>query len=146
MVMDGRFEFVGTDIRRAGAAIIEGSRSTKASVEIRPGQAGLSVRVENLPPTHRGDTAEVWLAILEDDLSIDVSRGENAGRRLAHRGVVRSLTVIGKADARGSPAFPGERAIKVEKGWRMDNLRAVIFVQERSGRRVLGAAATALRP
>src|SRR5262249_36468116 len=68
MVVDGRFEFVATDTRRAGAAIIEGSRGPKASIEIKPGPAALSVRVDSLPPIRRGDTAEVWLAVIEDNL------------------------------------------------------------------------------
>src|SRR6266852_1661761 len=46
MVVDGRWEFVGTDTRRAGAAIIEGSRSPKASIGIKPAQAALSVRID----------------------------------------------------------------------------------------------------
>ncbi len=145
MVVDGRFEFVGTDTRRAGAAIIEGSRAPKASVDIKPAPAALSVRVDNVPPISRGDTAEVWLAIVEDNLSSDVSRGENAGRQLPHRGVVRSLVAIGKADPRRSPAFSAEPAIKIEKAWQPENLRGVVFVQERLGRRVLGVAVTALR-
>jgi hypothetical protein len=146
MVVDGRFEFVGTDTHRGGAAIIEGSRSPKANIQIKPQQAGVFVRVEDLPAIGRSDTAEVWLAVLEDDLSNDVSHGENAGRKLAHRGVVRSLAVIDKADPRRSPAFSGEPAIKIEKAWQPENLRVVVFIQERSGRRVLGAAAAALRP
>jgi hypothetical protein len=66
---------------------------------------------------------------------------KNAGRRLSHTGVVRSLTPIGKIDSQKFAAQPVER---IEKGWNRGNLKAVVFVQERKSRRVLGAASVPL--
>lgn len=149
MVVDGSAEFIGSDDRRARAAIIEAAGAGKATVRIRvapgaeAGQAPLSIRIENLPPVSAGDMAEALLAVVEDNLSSNVSRGENAGRKLSHRAVVRQLGIIGRINPR-IPVFSAETVVKIEKGWRRENLRAVVFVQERAGRRVLGAATVAL--
>ncbi len=51
--------------------------------------------MENIPAVSPGDTAEVMLAITENDLHSQVSRGENAGRTLRHIAVVRQLKVLG---------------------------------------------------
>ena len=100
----------------------------------------LAVRVGRLPKLTDGDTADVLLAVTESGLSSDVERGENAGRRLTHAGVVRRLTKIGDLSAGAAP-FAVEPLVTLEKGWRRENLRAVVFVQEHTSRRVVGAAA-----
>ena len=80
---------------------------------------------------------EAVKAITENNLSTNVSRGENAGRRLNHRTVTRSLNVIGQ--------FPSaEAAITIDKSWKRENVRIVAFLQERNNRRILGAAMIAL--
>ena len=71
---------------------------------------------------------------------MNVSRGENAGRRLEHTGVVRHLLLLGRAKPAASPAFATETVIKLDPAWQRANLRAVVFVQERESRRVLAAA------
>jgi hypothetical protein len=102
------------------------------------------VRVGELPAVREGDTAEVLLAITESDLSTDVPRGENAGRRLRHPSTVRHLSVLGTAGAGGEAAFASEPSVEIGRGWRRKNLRVVVFVQERASRRVLGAKAVRL--
>jgi hypothetical protein len=83
----------------------------------------------------------VLLAITENNLQSSVARGENAGRKLKHHAVVRKLSVIGLINARATDAFSARPAVIVASGWRRENLRAIVFVQERASRRVLGAAA-----
>lgn len=151
MVVDGQIEFVGSNLNKAREAIAKAARAPKADVQITTGaDAGkdnhtvrLTVSVENVPQINRGDVAEAILAITEDNLSSNVSRGENTGRKLAHSAVVRELRALGRIDdATGS--FAGETTVMIADGWKRDNLRAVVFVQERAHRRVLGAAVTGL--
>ena len=141
MVVDGGAEFVGSDARRATAEIARAAKEQKAVVELAhaPGGSGLRVAVRSLPPGQARGTADVLLAVVEDGLSSDVRRGENAGRQLEHTAVVRRLEVL------GSVAGSGERfdrwvALVPDPSWRRDRLRAVAFVQERGSRRILGAA------
>jgi hypothetical protein len=152
MVVDGRAEFVGSNVSRAREAIAAALESPKASVSVSIGRDGatrdaqipLVIRVENLPAISAGDTAEVLLAITESDLRSEVSRGENSGRSLRHAGVVRRLSHIGSIELKKGDAFDALPVVRVEKVWRRENLKAVVFVQERASRRVLGVASVAL--
>ncbi len=153
MVVDGQTEFVGSSLSRAQDAIARAARSPKAAIELaleraQPGTGlnafPLRVRVANFPALSAGDSAEVFLAITEGGLYSNVSRGENAGRRLSHSAVVRKLDRIGKITSQAGQTFASDATIRVERGWRLESLRAVVFVQERASRRILGAAATVL--
>jgi hypothetical protein len=84
--------------------------------------------------------SEVWVAVTEDGLSTDVKGGENAGRRIVHGAIVRTLQRIGSPDGRSA----AETDVRISKDWTRERLRIVAFVQERKSRRVLGAAATSL--
>src|SRR6266404_4007897 len=97
----------------------------------------------NMQRLTAGDTAEVLLAITENNLRSEVARGENAGRYLRHSAVVRELNVLGEFGANQN-SFDAEPTVNLDNGWQRDNLRAVAFVQERGTRRVLGAAVVGL--
>lgn len=150
MVIDGRVEFVGSDARRALSAIAEEARTPKAAVSLSRGPAGtphqvaLQVRVENVPSASAGDATEVLLAITEDGLHSSVSSGENSGRKLIHSAVVRNLRPIGAVAPQQSAAFVAQPVVKLEGGWKRENLRAVVIVQQRNSRRILGAASVSL--
>ena len=153
MIVDGQAEFIGSNMNKAREAISKAARAPKAAVQVSlaPNPAGkktdaiaLLVRVENVPPLSAGDTAQIMLAITENDLRSQVSRGENAGRSLRHIAVVRQIEVIGSLATEGGSAFTAEPIVTIANGWKRDNLRAVIFVQERRRRRVLGAQAIGL--
>ncbi|MGI9107867.1 MAG: DUF1223 domain-containing protein [Pyrinomonadaceae bacterium] len=151
MVVDGRAEFVGSNLTKAREAIAQAARTPKAKVQItfaptaeRAKSAALPiiVGVENLPPLSANDTAEAWLAITESDLSSSVPTGENAGRNLRHTAVVRQLSSIGtivRGDAKNGAPFTATHNIFLERHWRRDKLRVVVFVQEQNSKHVLGA-------
>jgi hypothetical protein len=148
MVVDGRAQFAGGNSDRAFDAIAQAAREPKAEVLLSRADAGqdgggvrVSVRVEKPPKPSDGDAAEVLLAITEGGLSSDVARGENSGRKLTHAGVVRRLTKLGEL---GAGAFATNADVEVDKGWRRENLRAVVFAQERGTRRVLAAGSLKL--
>ena len=152
MVVDGHAEFVGNDAGEARRAIARAARAPKAAVQIAPAEVSsaddrsipLVVRVDRLPDFAAHDSAEVLLAITESQLASDVRRGENAGRTLSHTAVVRRLTVLGRTAAGQGPAFFIRHVFKIELEWKRENLRAVVFVQERAGGRILGAASLPL--
>ncbi len=152
MIVDGRDEFAGGNIERARAAITKAAQAPKANIQLASSQDSnapnsravkLSVHLTNLPRLTAGDTAEVLLAITENNLRSEVARGENAGRYLRHSAVVRELTALGELGANQN-SFDAEPTVNLDNGWQRDNLRAVAFVQERGTRRVLGAAVVGL--
>jgi len=152
MIVDGRDEFAGGNMERARMAIARAAQAPKANIQLASSQNSgatnsravkLSVHVSDLPRLTAGDTAEVLLAITENNLRSEVSRGENAGRYLRHSAVVRELTALGEIGANQN-SFDAEPTVNLDNGWQRDNLRAVAFVQERGTRRVLGAAVVGL--
>ena len=153
MVVDGHLEFVGSDTTKAREAITEAASSPKAKVQIEitpntetreSGTVQFTVRVEDIPAITAGDTAEVLLVITESDLSSSVARGENAGRNLRHTAVVRQLTTIGSISETKEGSFTAAPVVNILNKWRRDKLRAVVIVQERVSRHVLGAQAIEL--
>lgn len=153
MVVDGQAEFVGSNRERAREAIASAARAPKAAVTLdrsattadaNAATIALQVRVEKPPAISNGDTAEVLLAITESNLLSSVSRGENSGRRLMHTAVVRQLSVVGTVSGESNKAFTASPVVTLDKKWQRANLRAVVFVQERASRKVLGAATTSL--
>jgi hypothetical protein len=142
MIVDGRTEFVGSKRAAALEAITRAARTSKATINLAtkssaPRSIIVTVQVDNVPDISRGDTAEVMLAVTENGLLSKVSRGENSGRELPHSAVTRKLTRIGTVDGK---AFRGESNVQLDPTWKRPNTNVVVFVQERTSRRVLGAA------
>jgi hypothetical protein len=144
MIVDGRHEFVGGNMSKAREVIAGAARSPKASIELlvadaNPAGVKLSIQVRDLARVAAGDTADVLLAVTETGLRSEVSRGENAGRYLKHTAVVREISSLGQLGS-GANSFEDQRPLTLDRNWNRNNLRAVVFVQERASRRVLGAA------
>ncbi|MCI0624443.1 MAG: DUF1223 domain-containing protein [Acidobacteria bacterium] len=151
MVVDGTEGFVGSDERKARAAIERASKTPKARIQLEAlrrtstGAEGVRLRVHiaGLPGVNPGDTPGVFLAVTETNLSSQVTRGENAGRRLVHTAVVRNLQMIARVEPQRE--FTTEFPVPVLNDWKVDDLRAVVFVQEQHSRHVLGAAQVRLQ-
>jgi hypothetical protein len=145
-VVDGRVEFVGTDVGKALDALAEASKRPHARVALSFAPATgvqprtLQVAVE--PPAGAAYSADVLLAVAEDGLSSQVTAGENASRRLEHTGVVRTLTRIGKV-SKGKPLRLDAVSVPVDPAWQAAALRAVVLVQDEKTREVHGVAQVA---
>jgi len=140
MVVDGTTEFVGGNAGKAIESIEAAAKGTKGDLTIEvvkneKNAVELSVKIANLPKLSAGDSAIVLLAVTEDKISTNVSRGENAGETLPHSGVVRYLQNIGSVS--GDKAFAP--TLVLQKDWKQNNLNVVAFVQETNSRKILGA-------
>lgn len=151
MIVDGRVQFVGNNSNRARDALAAAARDPKAAVTLNLGSQNpaaasiiLNVRVGDLPIGASDHSCDVTLAITESGLRSSVARGENAGRHLTHTGVVRKLSHIGGIDPHKVSSFSAQPIVRIEKTWKRDRLKAVVFVQERSSRKIIGAALLSL--
>ena len=150
MVVDGVKEFNGSNSSLAQEAIGNAAREPKGEVLLMraPSMPGgfvhLTAQIEKFPKPTDGEVVNVLLAITESGLASDVARGENSGRRLTHVGVVRILKSLGGLPEPPGTSFKGETEVLIEENWRRDNLRAVVFAQERGTRRVLAAGSLKL--
>jgi hypothetical protein len=146
MVVDGSAEFSGGHAQKAHDAILNSASKAKIPVILALGSSSgtnkenISVKVGKLEGTTKGDPAEVWLAITETGLHSAVTRGENAGEDLHHAAIVRSMRKIGEAKGEREASFAEDVTVPLKKEWKRENLRAVLFVQEKKSRRILGAA------
>jgi hypothetical protein len=145
MVVDGRAELVGSQGRKARQTIADSAQTEKTQVTLghgdagKPGEERFSVKIGRLAGAKQHDTVEVWLAITETGLHSAVKRGENAGEDLHHAAIVRSIQKIGEAKAGEETSFTGDANAALQMDWKRENLKAVVFVQEKKSRRILGA-------
>jgi hypothetical protein len=145
MVVNGQAQFSGND---GGRALQEIGRAQAPGVQVDlrtavnagdPELLDLYVQVTNLK-TGKARAANVYLAVTESELMSSVLRGENSGRQLRHAPVVRSFGVIGKVQPSGANAGQIVNTLRFPHEWRRENLRAVVFVQERDASKITGAA------
>lgn len=141
MVVDGHFEFVGSDERRAAQAIENATKGAKTPVTISSihlsddHTVSLHLETGPLPSSSAEDSAEVLIAIADDMDESHVSRGENAGRTLTHVAVLRNLVRVGAVTR--TDRFSRDICIHLNN---LDprNIRLVAIVQEPTAGMVWG--------
>ena len=139
IVVNGQKEVLGSDSRAVQEAIAKAAKEPQAEVAISMTSAQtVSFRVSKLPPgSHE---AEILLGVTEGGLVTSVSNGENSGRQLRHAAVVRSLTSLGRLDPKHPGEYSATAQLNLRPDWERANLKLVLFVQDRTTRRILGAA------
>ncbi|MEP7306688.1 MAG: DUF1223 domain-containing protein [Acidobacteriota bacterium] len=146
LVVDGQFEGIGSDLAAVKRAIVRAAHAPKATVAVSwtaldadLGKATVQIDVPS--EVILRERADVMVAVTQNRLTTDVRRGENRGRQLTHSAVVHSLTPLGTL---GSTArtFSTPMVVPVAPEWRRSDIRIVAFLQEREGRRIVGAGST----
>jgi len=141
LVVDGASEFVGSDRRSIERALRSAAKHVKPALGLRVSESnGTLTLTASGPALVAEDEAELWVALTEDGLVVDVKRGENANQTLKHSGVVRLLRSAGDAK-RAAPL-----SVTLDPAWRRDRLRIVGFVQSRKNRKIVGAGFQPLNP
>lgn len=143
MVVNGTAEFSGSDEARAQKEIVKAAEGARAVTNMSLTRGGaVHMHVEKMPTGARN--VDVFLAITETNLETAVQGGENSGRRLRHVGVVRNLSSVGHFDTRKTTVYEADAKLNLASDWRTENVKLVMFVQDRSSRKIIGAAT--LRP
>jgi len=127
VVVNGRHDVVGSNRRELDRALEDGARDV-AAIDVSIGAARVTVAAGRV-----GQPAEVWLVRYDPRvLNVSIGGGENGGRVLPHRNIVKQLvrlgTYTGTAASFAVPAAP-------ENG-----LRTAALVQTANGGAILGAA------
>ena len=145
MVVNGVVEFVGSDMGRAYHEIRNAAQHETTDIELAATPNAkdsdlmdLSLRFSN-PKTAKLEASDVYLAVTESNLSTFVKHGENAGHTVRHSAVVRSFGIIGRIDPKGASGGQLVSTLRLPPEWNRQNLRAVVFVQERKSMRITGA-------
>jgi hypothetical protein len=135
MVVDGNFQFVGSDRERANQAFEKARALPKvmikiSSLKVENGTLRAHIETDALP-----SPAEVFIALALDHAQSQVLHGENGGHRLEHVAVVRNLVKLGNA-SRGE-TFSKDLSLAVTPD---QPYRLIAFVQELKQGKILGAA------
>lgn len=144
MIVDGSEEFVGSDRGKALDAIGRAASHPKGtiSLDVLPFSkeaTKIDCRI-SITGLAANATGQVLLAVTEDGLSTDVRRGENAGAKLQHSAVVRSLREVATIRAGDASPLDVKTAIELNPTWRLDHLNVVVFAQDVKSGKVLAAA------
>lgn len=140
MVVDGASEFVGNSAGQAEHEISKAANQAAVAEVTLSAQGTNQLAVEVRAP-RSVSSAVVMLAITEDNLSTKVGAGENGGRELHHAAVVRELRQLGTTH---NGTFSAAVPLTLNKDWKRGDLRAVVFVQQGDGGKILGAASALL--
>lgn len=139
MIIGGRDAFVGSDAshaRRSLAQALAATATATISLKARAPDGAGHIDV-TYAATGSGVTEDTWLhvALVERDLSVRVTRGENAGRTLRHENVVRAFE---SARAGSSP----EGTIKLPLPPSIDKTKTSVigYAQRGSSFSIVGAA------
>src|SRR5579871_245122 len=125
VVIDGRRDLVGNDPRELAAAIRAAGAPSGATLALGPGR--FVIGAGRAP----AGGADVWLVRYDPrTLNVAVKRGENGGKTLPHRNVVRSLVRVGRWTG-ASVGFAVPKADPV--------LKTAILVQAANGGPILAA-------
>jgi hypothetical protein len=146
MVVDGQFEFVGSDRVAAGRAINNASNAKKVHIEIadavwQGNTLTATLHIAQALPEQRN--AILYAALTDAADTSQVGGGENSGRTLKHVSVVRVLQPLGQLGA--ATADAGSRVqLTLPDHTRHGQMLLVIFAQERHAGAVVGVAAHAV--
>jgi hypothetical protein len=151
VVVDGTTEAIGSDAAALRRALARAAEWSKLEVGVVPGAR----EGDRFPVTIRigaaaqpAESAQIWLAIVEDGLVSEVGAGENRGRTLTHAAVVRRLDLVSQLET-GDLSEPRDEPVtatidvRLLPDWNRSNLRLVAFVQEIRSHRVVGVGAAA---
>jgi hypothetical protein len=139
MIVNGTVEFVGSDRRRAAAAItsaLTAAVTAPLALSVEDAAAGGGHRVVVEYQAERPPQRTVLnVAIVERGLISDIARGENAGRTLRQDNVVRTFTSIGLNAERGRIELPVPPDLDPRQA------SVVGYVQSDGYKAIVGAAA-----
>ncbi len=140
MVVNGKEEFTGSKESTARSAI-EAALKEKPSVAVEISEMkweGNDLQ-GNYSVSEIPENAVVNVAVVERNLSRNVTRGENRGRELKHDNVVRSFSVKDLNEK------TGRFSLKIPNDLNKENASIVIYVQDENSWKVLGAKSEILK-
>jgi hypothetical protein len=97
MVINGNAHVVGSQAQAVDGAI---AKSQPAGVRLEMSSDNAEVRVM-IPDAAPDGEATLWLMGVAPDVSVEIERGENAGKTIVYHGVVRALLPMGMWKSQG---------------------------------------------
>lgn len=133
MIVNGKHEFVGSSQRELDEAIrLESSASSHIPLAISIKSKTAETLSFKVSSTQSVD-AQLNVAIVEKNLTQQVSRGENRGRKLAHDNVVRAF------DMRSFDGQENHFSLKIPEDLKEEDASLIVYIQSSDNWHVVGA-------
>jgi hypothetical protein len=155
-VIDGDTGVSGRSEGAVRKAIVQAAKSPKATIrlELRPSReedpprtVRIGIDVAGIPAELRGaagQEAEILVAVAEKNLVTEIAGGKNVGTHVEQTGVVRTWMPLGHVNAQGDAIFPPEHLLTLDPSWKLSDLTAVVWIQQKPCARVVGLGTLAL--
>lgn len=129
MVVGGRDHIIGTKAMKLVESL-ERHKTARRPVDVSLSKAGSSVKIEARSTSTSGPV-DILAAIVIPKATVDITRGENAGRRLTYHNIVRDLVRVGTWNGEGSYSATVPLP---------DGAKVAIIVQKPNAGPIVGAA------
>ncbi len=147
MVVDGTYEFVGSNSRLANDAINQASKVAKAKLSVKvkaasseSAQLAVDFQPSSGSKSRTAATAELFVAEVADNLSSTVKSGENNGRQLNHTAVVIGLNHLKQIN--GNEPFTSTVQIKRSKNQTSKKTYFVCFAQMTDSKKIFAVTSS----
>jgi len=125
VVINGKGDLVGNNRAQLDTAIAKAAPLPGPTVSIANGKVQIGAGA--------AANADVWLVRYDPrTLQVPIARGENGGKTIAHRNIVRDLTRLG--------AWTGQPTTFAIPDWKDSPVKTAILVQAKGGGPILSAA------
>jgi hypothetical protein len=134
MVINGQFEFIGSDLALCEAKIFEYLNKTpeqNIKIEASYKQSGDSIEV--VYRLNKNNSGLLNIALIENYSEIKIDNGENSGKKVECYNVVRRFRQISVRDKFGSTTFI------VPKDLAPTNMSVIVYLQNKIDMRIGGA-------
>jgi len=143
MVVDGKFQFVGSDERRAVTAAEKAAKELKIRMSLSgahlESETALSVHLDaGQLPSIAKRPASVLVVIADERDESHVIGGENGGRTLRHVAVLRRIKQVGSLDRANGLS----EDVSIEIPRRDERMRLIAFAQDEEDGTIWGVAST----
>jgi hypothetical protein len=135
IVVDGMAETVGSRRSAVEALIEQSARREKLAVALSRMQPDMMRIIVAGRPSYNGEPATIWLVFFDREHVTSVGSGENQGRVLRDRNIVRQMIPIGTWQ--GEPVAVNLSLPALDAGKHDD---CAVLVQEAGGGPILGAS------
>ena len=130
MVIGGKDHVIGSKPMKISSLLRKHARAS-APVDVKLTRNGSTVQIEAKPTGPFGGGAIVQLVTYIPRATVDVRRGENAGRKLTYSNIVQNVTVLGKWNGKGLYSVKAKAPA---------DMPVVVLVQAPGAGPILGAA------
>ncbi|HLK87226.1 MAG TPA: DUF1223 domain-containing protein [Candidatus Binataceae bacterium] len=148
MVINGRWQCVGSDARAVAGAIAAARATPPAGAVtvriIKPAAGAKTLTVEvGARMVHRVGDAPliVLLAVYENGLVADIDGGENRGHRLTYDYTVRKVVPAFQLNGVPGPALENAVEVELDSSWKLAHVGVAAFIQDEDTLAIYGAAA-----